>query len=226
MKKITELTEEQINVLTNEEIHLMIKLKKAEEGVKFLECPESPKYHSIPEPEMTVYSCEFFGDKLAVSTIDELNALIDLLKTFGKYKIDYNYNKSESDQKYATSELDKPYHGDWSTPKINKVYSKETYDKIVSLLAENKAMKAKYEKEYGEYKKYIDSSKWIADEIYERVNEVKTKFRELNEYCRRFKVDYLPLANDNTEIALKFLEKAYNLTTQQLLYVSENYAKS
>ena len=37
------------------------------------------------------------------------------------------------------------------------------------------------------------------------------------------KFDYMPLAENNEEVAMKFLRKAYSLTTEEAEYVTENY---
>jgi hypothetical protein len=223
MKTINELTEQEIIKLTNDGIGMMIKLKKAEEGIKFIECPAVPAYHKIPDPEMTVYSCEFFGDKLAFDTLDELITLIELLKKCTKFKIDYEYAKTDSDKKFANPTLDKPYRGEWFTPIMTSVYSKEIYDSICELLAENKKWKDAYEIEYKEYSKTINEAKWIEDEIYSKVSEVREKYRELESYCYGFRTDYLPLAEGKEDIAMKFLRKAYALTDEQEAYILSNY---
>ena len=106
MKKITELSEKEILDLTIEDVELMIKLKKAEEGIKLLPKPKEPIYFDIKAPDVVVYSCILFGDNLVFEDIEELNKVINVIKnTASKYRLEYNWNKLSSDFKYATKEL-------------------------------------------------------------------------------------------------------------------------
>ena len=63
----------------------------------------------------------------------------------------------------------------------------------------------------------------IEDEINEKVSEVREKYWKLESFCRKLKFDYLPLSDENEEIAMKFMDKAYNLTDEQKEYVLANY---
>jgi hypothetical protein len=225
MKKISELSEKEILDLTTEDVELMIKLKKAEEGIKLLPKPKEPTYFDIKAPDVVVYSCTLFGDNLVFEDIEEFNKVLNVIKnTASKYRLEYNWNKLGSDFKYATKELKQPYNGEWHTTTSNQVYSVELYNEIVDLAAQNKKLKEQYEKELKEYESAINDAKWIEDEINEKVLEVKEKFWKLESYCRKFKYDYLPLSNENETVAMNFMDKAYSLTDEQKDYVLANYS--
>ena len=56
MKQIKDLTEQEVLNLTDDDVILRIKLKKAEEGVMLLPAPQVPSYFDIKKPEKTVYT--------------------------------------------------------------------------------------------------------------------------------------------------------------------------
>jgi len=224
MKKINELSEQEILNLTTEDVELMIKLRKAEEGIKLVAKPRLPDYFEIKPPDLIVYSFTLFGDELVFENIEDLNKVINVIKNASsKKRVDYDWNKLGSDYKYAESELKKPYNGDWHTTKSEHVYSLELYNEISDLAAQNKKLKDQYEKELKEYEASLSEVKWIEDDINEKVSEVKDKYWELESFCRKFKYDYMPLSSDNENIAMNFMDKAYSLTDEQKDYVLANY---
>jgi hypothetical protein len=223
MKKITELTEQEILALTNEDILTMIKFRKAEEGVKFIPAPPKPELFEIEPPDMVVYSCELLGT-FAFTSVNDMEELVSFIKSKqGKVNVDYNYGVLDSNFKFATEKLCK-YSADWSEIKSQKVYSVALYNQIVDKAKQNKKMQEEYDKAYKEYCASIDDSKWIEDEINDRVRQVRDKYYELNNHCCRFKNDYMPLANNDETVAMNFMDRAYHLTDEQKEYVLANYS--
>lgn len=224
MKKINELTEQEIIVLSEDDVDLIIKLRKAEEGIKFVPRPITPIYFEVTPPDMTIYSCALFGDDLVFEDVTEANAVLDVIKNCtSKFRTDYNYNKLGSDFRYASSQLKKPYNGDWFTITSMRVYSLDLYKKICDAAQQNNKMKEQYDKELKEYESSVHDAQWIEDEINDRVREVREKFWKLESFCRKFRFDYLPLAENDEVIAMKFMDKAYSLTDEQKTYVLENH---
>lgn len=106
MKNLKEMTEQEILALTDEEITLRIKLKKAEEGIKLVPRPQMPTCFEIEELEKTVYMCELFGDDLCFENMDELTNLIQLISdSETKCSVTYDYNKAGSEYWYITSKM-------------------------------------------------------------------------------------------------------------------------
>lgn len=217
MKKIEELTEQEILALTSDEVTFMIKVKKVEEGVKLINCPELPAYHVIPKPDKILYTCDFLGITLAFEDINKLSEMLDLIRQSNTFKIDYTANSIY----YAKRGLGYcPEKWDEITSKT--VYSVELYNKVKSLLIENANMKKEYDVVYKEYSENYETSKWIEDEINNRVYEVTAKYDKLNRYLFMFKNDYLPLANSDKMVAIAFMDKAYALTEEEKEYIKSN----
>lgn len=226
MKTISEMTELEILSLTDEDVSVRIKLKKAEEGIQLIDKPQEPSYFNIEEPNITVYTCGLFGDDLVFQSIEELTNVVESIKKAKtKTKLSYDYSKLGSDFKYLDTLKSKRFSDEWSTISSNQVYSSELYSEISTLAMQNKKLKETYEKDLKSYHSALQESKWIEDEINEQVSSVRGKYYKMDNYARKFKNDYLPLANNDENVAMKFLEKAYNLSDEEQKYVFENYSK-
>lgn len=227
MKRISELTEQEILALVPEEVTLMINLKKAEEGIKLISKPQPPEYFIIAQPDKTVYSCSLFGDTLTFENIEHLNYVLNAIKkTDSKYKLDYDWQRLSSDFKFASIELEKQSNKEWFATTSQQVYSLELYNQIADLAMQNKKKKSEYEKELKVYESELKGAKWIEDEINDKINEVRSKYSRLNLLCSKFEFDYLPLSSGNEDIAMNFLNKAYSLSTEDIEYVLANYSKN
>lgn len=225
MKKISELTEKEIYALTPDEVALMIKLRKAEEGIRLIEKPLAPSYFNVPEPDRVIYSCFLFGDTLVFEDVEEINTVISAIsKANSKRCVEYDWNKATSDHKYIKNELKGGYGTKWDTVTTVRVYSPELYLQVAEQIAQNKKMKDKYEADLKEYDGKIKEALWVESEINDRVSEIQEKFWKMEDYARRFKLDYLPLSENNEEVAMKFLNKAYSLNDEEKAYVLENYS--
>jgi len=228
MKKINELTEQEIRNLSYDDIELLIKLRKAEEGVKFVTRPSKPDLQKVAEPDMMVYSCKILGDNIVFEEMKDVTDVVTLLqKITKKYKLDYNYSKTGSDKKYASSDIEKGlYSGETLYDiKSQRVYSVDLYNEVADIIKNNDILNKEYEKALKEYNTSIDESKWIESEIKGKVYEVQNKYEQLETYYRLFKNEYLPLADNDTSIAMKFMNKAYSLNDEQKEYIFNEYDK-
>lgn len=229
MKKLEELTELEIKDLSYDDIKLLIKLRKAEEGVKFITRPIKPDLQKVAEPDIMVYSCRILGDNIVFGEMKDVTDAVTLLqKITKKYKLDYNYSKTGSDKKYASSDIEKGlYSGETLYDiKSNKVYSVDLYNEVADIIKNNDILNKEYEKALKEYNTSIDESKWIESEIKDKIYEIKKKYQQLEDYCYSFRRDYFPLADNDESIAMKFMNKAYSLTEEQQEYILNNYGET
>lgn len=228
MKRLEELTEQEIKNLSYDDIELLIKLRKAEEGVKFITRPIQPDLQKVAEPDMMVYSCRILGDNIVFGEMKDINDVVTLLqKITKKYKLGYDYNKTGSSKKYASSDIEKGLYGGETLYDIKsqRVYSVDLYNEVADIIKNNDILNEEYEKALKEYQKSIDDSKWIEKEVKDKVYEVQNKYEQLEAYYRLFKNEYLPLADNDTSIAMKFMNKAYSLNDEQKEYIFNEYDK-
>lgn len=228
MKKIQELTEEEILKLTGEEIDKMIKVKMAEEGIKFIDYPTKPEYNEVQKPTIKVYYCHLFGQKVSFTDMAELTSVLEVLSDCKTMcSIDSNYDLPEGSRNYIKNKLENASYSNEAPETMSSLiaYTHKEYVDIKDKLNENSKSKKEFESKVKEYESAINDAKWIRDEIMERVNEVTSKYDKLNTYIYRFKNEYLPLADSNEDVAMKFLVKAYGLDQEQQSYVLSNYSK-
>jgi hypothetical protein len=226
MKKIDELTEQEILNLSAEEIDKMIKLRMAEEGIKFTEYPTKPEYHEVIKPTTKAYYCNLLGKKLSFTDMEELIKVLGVLSDCKTLcSIDDNYELPEGNKYFLKAKVENAGYSSDPSDAITPVttYTYKEYVEIKDLLNENLKTKKEYEAKLKEYTTAVNDAKWVKEEIWERINEVNSKYSQLDTYMCRFKNEYLPLADDNEEIAMKFLNKAYSLDQEQQEYVLTNY---
>lgn len=228
MKTINELTEQEILVLTELDIQKMIKLRMAEDGIKILDIPKEPELLEMEKPDLTTYSISILGDNLCFGSIDDANAVVDsLLKSTSIGMVNYDYSKLDSNFKYFEKGKTRMYYDD-NTVSVNTVrcYSMGLYAKIADEAIRNKKAKDDFIKQQSEYNKINSECVDIVSEIRDRVSEVKDKYYRLEELIGKFNNDYLPIANGDEKIAMKFLVKAYSLSEDDVVYINNNYNKT
>ena len=195
MKWITELSDQEIMALKDEDIIAMVRRRCAEQGVKLLERPEDVAPLSI-NPDLTFYEV---ADHLFENRADAEALSVMLQKAFKSgydYKVGYNYKIperiSDSDLRVKTVHL---YSG-----KIVEQYRDEleTYNK--SKEARDEAM--------SEYKDAQKAKDEIVDELWEKVYAVREKYGKLENMRKRY-AEYVELASKDTTLAWSFFEKAY-----------------
>jgi len=226
VKKINELTEQEILNLSTEGIDKMIKFRMAEEGIKFIDYPTKPEYHEVPKPTTKVYYCHLLGTSLSFTDMEELNSVLEVINGCKSIcSVDNNYDLSEGHKYYMKDKIE---NATWSTEAPDTivpitVYTHKEYSEVKEKLKENAKNKKDFKAKLKEYDNAIKDAQWVRDEIMERVNEITSKYNKLGNYIHRFNSEYLPLADNNKEIAMKFLNKAYSLTKEEQEYVLANH---
>lgn len=76
MKGITEMTEQEILALTEEDVQKLIKLRMMEEGIKIMDKPEVPELFEIEPADLKTFTIPFFED-YAFTDMEEANAVAE-----------------------------------------------------------------------------------------------------------------------------------------------------
>ena len=97
--------------------------------------------------------------------------------------------------------------------------------KLSGFSTQNKVMKEQAEKDKKEYEKQLSESAELVQEITERVREVRNKYDRLETLSCKFATDYYPLSDNNEDMAMKFMVKAYSLNDEEQSFVRSNYKK-
>lgn len=197
MKKLDEMTREEIVALTEEEIQRIINYAYAEAGAPLpTNRPVEPKITPI-QPDRTVYSIEtiYFADR------DEATKVADFMKKMTLVDIRY-FNGPSYDKRAVKRE------GQEISVHSVPVYSEEYYAKIKDTKKTNDDLTAKYKEDLDEYNKTSGIREEIRDEIMEKIHDAQRHQTRIDNARSRFE-EYLELADGNRKIALNFLSKAY-----------------
>ena len=209
MKKITEMTEQEILALTEEDVQKIIKLRMMEEGIKIMDKPQVPELFEIAPADVQIFTIPIL-DGFAFTDMEEVTKVAEVLQNVNSLrKVDYDWNKLGSDYKYLTKKERYAFRGDSDFDvQSGWVYSNELYAKIADFAVQNKAMKEQAEKDKKEYESQL---------------QVRSKYIRLNDLTRRFAIDYFPLSDNNEDMAIRFMTKAYSLTEEEKEYILSNY---
>jgi len=226
MKKITEMTEQEILALTEEDVQKIIKLRMMEEGIKIMDKPKVPELFEIAPADVQIFTIPIL-DGFAFTDMEEVTKVAEVLQNVNSLrKVDYDWNKLGSDYKYLTKKERYAFRGDSDFDvQSGWVYSSELYAKIADFAVQNKAMKEQAEKDKKEYESQLQEASGITTEIRERVSEVRSKYMRLNDLTKRFAIDYFPLSDNNEDMAIRFMTKAYSLDEEEKEYILSNYKK-
>lgn len=224
MKKINEMTEQEILALSEQDIQNMIKFRMMEEGIKIIDKPKKPELFEIEPADKKVYIIPILNG-YAFTDFAEAQKVSDALQNAKSFKkIEYDWNKLGSDYQYLEKKdrYSYSYPNDFGVNEIY-VYSNELYASIVDFAAQNKAMNKQVEKDMKAYDDAYAAASDITLEIRGRVTEVREKYERLERLTHSFANDYYPLSDNNEEMAMKFMSKAFTLTDDEEKYILENY---
>lgn len=226
MKRINEMTEQEIIALSDEDVQKMIKLRMMEEGIKLLDKPKVPELFEIEPADIQYFSIPLL-DGFAFTDIEEATKVAETLKNAKSLrKVDYDWNKLGSEYKYLKKSERYKFNGNSDFDILSGwAYSNELYAKISSFAAQNKVMKEQAEKDLKEYEKQLSESAELIQEITEHVREVRNKYDRLETLSRKFATDYYPLSDNDEDMAMKFMAKAYTLNDEEQSFVRSNYKK-
>lgn len=212
------MTEQEILALTDEQVEKMKKLVLAENGVRMLDKPKDVELFEIAEPDLFVYNIPLLGD-LCFTSRDEAERMLEVIrssKTIGFTDHDYSAN--------ATYFKEGKKRSKWSSSdevcvETKQAYSLELYSKVKDFSTQNKKMKEQLAKDMDEYNKAMEQNIELTSHISDRVREVHRKYARLDEYRRKFNEEYLPIADGDRDMAIRFMAKAYGLTDEEKEYV-------
>jgi hypothetical protein len=198
MKRIHEMTEEELIVLDESDTNKLIDYECALEGVPML------PPHPGPEPKMekitadhTVYEiCSLYF----ASITDASNVLDAINNANGLYK-----SEGWSDDQH----LERLCPGDYSYPKIstNNMISSEAWAAKRSAIEAHKTLKSVYDRSKKVYDTAYKERESIVQNVYDKIRTAKDNAYERDRYREEFK-RYLELADKDTTIAMRFLIKA------------------
>ena len=205
MRRITELTRDELLGLTKEDITNLIKLEAAHQGVRFPgEEPVAPTKPVIDKNERLhkVGERYFTDEKVALEYVAFLANNLKYLR-----KCDYEY-KYGSDTKYVTH-LDSWDQDRLTNMEVVYACANVEYLGYKEELEEYKKAKDLYDKQYKEWEADNNGITSIRDEINGIIEEAWEYKRELDKHMNLWN-EYVTLAGGDSDQASKFYLKAHS----------------
>lgn len=224
MKNINEMTEQEILALSENDIQNMIKFRMMEEGIKIVDKPKKPELYEIEPADQKVYTIPIL-DGYAFMDLAEAQKVSEALKNAKSFrKVDYDWNKLGSQYKYLEKKERYTYSNsdDFGITETS-VYSNELYANIVDFAAQNKAMMQQVEKDEKAYNDAYAAASDITLEIRNKITEVREKAERVKRLTLKFANDYYPLSDNNEDVAMKFMSKAFSLNEDEQKHILANY---
>lgn len=212
MKTINEMTDQEIYDLTDEQIDRLIITRCAKEGVRFVDEPPVMKtygYKSI-SPSHFFYCLE--GLNIAVLDQNDAIKIAKLLSEFDLYRTRYDFTVS-NEKLYSKLDIINIKH----TPMFD-TKDEETYKSIKD---KNDEIEKEYKNQVDKYKENTKKMCEIRAKIWSKVIDVRRKIDHMNHLKVLFVKEYLPLVDHDTNTAMTFFKKAYDVDDDTERYIRE-----
>lgn len=212
MKRIDSMSDQEIYNLTDEEVDRFIRIRYAEEGIKFLEEPPILKLAKNKSLSFEKYAYVLDNLGIAVMNQDDAIKVSNFLSNFDIYKTGYDFTLSQDviDKKIEIYNI-----------KHIPVFDTKRLEDYKAIEAANRKIREKHEKEVKEYKGNLRAMQNIYNEIWGKVNEVRARLDEWNRLKKIFVNEYLPLVDGDTDKAMIFFKKAYGDNEDMVRYIME-----
>ncbi len=197
MKRVDEMTREELLALTEDGIQTLIDLECAYMGVPLLPvAPVEPKKPDV-EPDVTVYyvAGEYFVDKADAQRVAEL------IGECPRYKYTYAYGLYDGKIVRGTETT-------MLTVITEKWMSERLYNQHRQALEMYGEARKQYDADRKKYDQILRDRQAIADEVLQKVNEARDWENTVQWIIEQYN-RYLKLAEGNQVVAMRFLVKAH-----------------
>lgn len=212
MKRFESMTDQEIYDLTDEQIEIWIRIRCAEEGVRFMdEPPVMKKYDFKPiSPSHFFYCLE--GLNIAVLNQDDAIKIAKLLSEFDLYTTRYDFTIS-NEKLCSKLGIINIKHIPMFDTKDEEAYKaiKDKNDKI----------EAEYKEQVEIYRENVKRMGEIRTEIWTMVIGIRRKIDHMNHLRNILVKEYLPLVDHDMDKAMMFFKKAYDVDDDTERYIRE-----
>ena len=160
--------------------------------------------------------------------LDEARAVVECLKKC-KTICHSNYIGNYSNT-YLENGMPLDYYNNPQSFDINtqEYYSKEKMLECQETLDTYRKLRDKYNNDKKEYEKINAKAIEVTQEFLDKLDNARETIRHRENLARKYYLDYLPLADNNSKIAIGFLKKAYTVSEEDESYINkhkEDYIK-
>lgn len=197
MKRFEDLTELEIKDLTELDFIKLVMLEVAYAGIAVVDEPVYPQLAKMPEKDDVTYKIDGWFIIITMGEEDEAKRLAELLNSFESIKEDT----------------------DMFSVKPQRSYSKEKERLAKIIDAENQKLIAKYKECKAVYDDYVEKKEVIESPMRDKLNSIIEKYGRLDSIREKYLNTYLPLADNNVEIAQRFIKDAYVISKDDEDYI-------
>lgn len=209
MKKITEMYDEEIVALTEEQIDMLIRVECMEQGV-----PLEPK---VPQQELFELPKSHFGYKVTGTDFwfENRELAMKLAKLIGELRPEMRMQKYEWRTGYDVEWLE-------NFDREVTIEEKTFYDKMQvqdreQMLVKRKTLKEEYEADKKKYDAAREKVRKVSDSIYSIYYQARKDTERVTRYKATFD-EYVALAGGDKSKAQVFFDRAYKQDMPEEIY--------
>ncbi|MBQ9340096.1 MAG: hypothetical protein IJS13_07175 [Paludibacteraceae bacterium] len=223
MKKFAELSDLEIYNLSPEQIKTYKKIELAENGIVFPVEPTKPQLTEELKPDLVVYAIPLIGRRIAFTNKEDADKVLAIMQQTTTSGLLDEYGIPRFVPGFG-----KDYNGRTNMLAVEPqaVYSSDVYEQNKLIKEQNAKLETAYKKARAEYDELIERVSEALEEMNSRINEAREVINKRISLTFRLKTDYLPIADDNIETAMRFLKLAYTVTDEDEAYIRSHYNES
>lgn len=223
MKKFAELSDLEIYNLSPEQIKTYKKIEMAENGIVFPVAPTKPQLTEELKPDLVVYAIPLIGRRIAFTNKEDAEKVLAIMQQTTTSGLLDEYGIPRFVPGFG-----KDYNGRINILAVEpqSVYSSDVYEQNKAIKEQNAKLETAYKKARAEYDELIKRVSEALEEMNSRINEAREVINKRISLTFRLKNDYLPIAEDNIETAMRFLKLAYTVTDEDEAYIRSHYNDS
>lgn len=212
MKTIDKMTDQEIYDLTDEQVEKLIVIRCAEEGVRFMDEPPVMKTYDYKPISPSHFF--YYLEGLSIAVLDQNDAIkiAKFLSEFVLYRTRYDFVVS-NDKLCGKLDIINIKHIPMFDTKDEETYK--------SIKDKNDEIEKEYKDQVDKYKENTKKMCEIRDKIWSKVIDVRREIDHMNHLKFLFVKKYLPLVDHDTDKAMIFFKKAYDVDDDTERYIRE-----
>lgn len=201
MKRVSELSVIELGNLNESEFEKYVKNEKMQEGIPLVK-PDFPK--RVPAPSIKQDAIVYEVAGLFLSQKSDAEAISEFLSEFDFVKVSSQFFNGS----YYSLTTGVIKNQSFSVTG-RAAYDSEKFDKWKEEVSLNCDTDASFQEKENTYYKAIEPIQEIEEKLYGLYYESKQKVDFAKKVKSLFYEEYLPLSENNKDVAMKFLKKAY-----------------
>lgn len=214
MKDWKELTTEELANLNEDEISKYDKLICAEQGIPFLEKPKEPVINYAKE-NLTVYTIKY-SDNMVFTNMEEAIKVMEAInKCSSVGTVKYNYGCKYYEKGFKNYDNTEAH----VSVQSSIMFDEKTAKSNNNLREVNKDKLNQYERIKNIYDNSIQKRDSATEDFYTKLRLAKNTMAHRKKLASLYFYEYLPLAENNAEMAMNFLKKAYTVSEEDKTFI-------